>query len=36
MLERFITVASGLDGVVFGRIDRYVEGWLAAATDTVG
>jgi peptidoglycan-N-acetylglucosamine deacetylase len=29
MLERFIDAAAALDGVVFGRLDRYVEGWLA-------
>jgi hypothetical protein len=31
MLEQFIATARGLDGVVFGRLDAYVEGWLAAA-----
>ena len=29
MLERFIDAASSLDGVVFDRLDRYVERWLA-------
>lgn len=29
MLERFIDAAAALDGVVFDRLDRYVEGWLA-------
>jgi peptidoglycan-N-acetylglucosamine deacetylase len=29
MLERFIDTASALEGVVFDRLDRYVEGWLA-------
>lgn len=28
MLERFIDAASALDGVVFDRLDRYVEAWL--------
>ena len=28
MLERFIDEASALDGVVFDRLDRYVERWL--------
>src|SRR4051794_31534526 len=28
MLERFIDAAAALDGVVFDRLDRYVEGWL--------
>ena len=28
MLERFIDAASALDGVVFDRLDRYVERWL--------
>jgi peptidoglycan/xylan/chitin deacetylase (PgdA/CDA1 family) len=28
MLERFVQEARGLDGVVFGRIDQYVERWL--------
>jgi peptidoglycan-N-acetylglucosamine deacetylase len=32
MLERFVDVAAGLDGVVFDRLDRYVEGWLATAS----
>jgi peptidoglycan/xylan/chitin deacetylase (PgdA/CDA1 family) len=29
MLARFIDAAAALDGVVFERLDRYVEGWLA-------
>ena len=29
MLERFIDAASVLDGVVFDRLDRYVERWIA-------
>jgi peptidoglycan/xylan/chitin deacetylase (PgdA/CDA1 family) len=29
MLERFIDAAGALDGVVFDRLDRYVERWLA-------
>lgn len=29
MLERFIEVAKALDGVVFDRLDRYVEAWVA-------
>ncbi|HYL41258.1 MAG TPA: polysaccharide deacetylase [Candidatus Binatus sp.] len=29
MLERFIAEAKDLDGVVFGRLDQYVERWLA-------
>ena len=31
MLERFIDLAAALDGVVFGRLDRYVEAWSARA-----
>jgi peptidoglycan/xylan/chitin deacetylase (PgdA/CDA1 family) len=31
MLERFIDAAAALDGVVFDRLDRYVEGWLASS-----
>ena len=31
MLERFIDAAAALDGVVFDRLDRYVDGWAAAA-----
>ena len=30
MLEQFIGEARSLDGVVFGRLDAYVEAWLAA------
>lgn len=30
MLEQFIATARALDGVVFGRLDAYVEAWLAA------
>ncbi len=30
MLERFITTARELEGVVFDRVDRYVERWRAA------
>ncbi len=30
MLERFIDAAAGLDGVVFDRLDRYVEAWSGA------
>ncbi len=29
MLERFVEVAAGMDGVVFDRLDRYVASWLA-------
>jgi len=29
MLERFIDAAAALDGVVFGRLDAYVEAWSA-------
>jgi hypothetical protein len=29
MLERFIDAAEALDGVVFARLDRYVERWAA-------
>ena len=29
MLERFIEAAAALDGVVFGRLDAYVEAWSA-------
>jgi len=29
MLERFIDAASALDGVVFDRLDRHVEAWIA-------
>jgi hypothetical protein len=32
MLESFIAEARALDGVVFDRLDRYVERW-AASTD---
>jgi peptidoglycan/xylan/chitin deacetylase (PgdA/CDA1 family) len=31
MLERFIDTAAALDGVVFDRVDRYVERWLASS-----
>jgi peptidoglycan/xylan/chitin deacetylase (PgdA/CDA1 family) len=31
MLERFIDAAAALDGVVFGRLDRYVDAWLAGS-----
>jgi peptidoglycan-N-acetylglucosamine deacetylase len=31
MLERFIDAAAALDGVVFERLDRYVERWAATA-----
>ncbi len=31
MLERFVAEAKALDGVVFERLDRVVEGWLAGA-----
>jgi peptidoglycan-N-acetylglucosamine deacetylase len=31
MLERFIDAAAGLDGVVFDRLDRYVEAWTGSA-----
>jgi peptidoglycan/xylan/chitin deacetylase (PgdA/CDA1 family) len=30
MLERFIDAAERLDGVVFDRLDRYVESWLSS------
>jgi peptidoglycan/xylan/chitin deacetylase (PgdA/CDA1 family) len=29
MLERFIDAVEGLDGVVFDRVDRYIEAWSA-------
>ena len=29
MLERFVDAAAALDGVVFGRLDAYVEAWAA-------
>ena len=32
MLRRFIDEAAALDGVVFDRLDRYVEAWAAAGT----
>jgi peptidoglycan/xylan/chitin deacetylase (PgdA/CDA1 family) len=31
MLERFIDAAGALDGVVFGRLDAYVEAWVAGS-----
>jgi hypothetical protein len=31
MLERFIDAAQALDGVRFGRLDHYVDGWLASS-----
>jgi peptidoglycan/xylan/chitin deacetylase (PgdA/CDA1 family) len=31
MLARFIDAAQGLEGVVFDRLDRYVEAWVAQA-----
>lgn len=31
MLERFIDVAAALDGVMFDRLDRYVERWIASS-----
>jgi peptidoglycan/xylan/chitin deacetylase (PgdA/CDA1 family) len=31
MLERFIDAAMALEGVVFDRLDRYVEAWSASA-----
>jgi peptidoglycan/xylan/chitin deacetylase (PgdA/CDA1 family) len=31
MLEAFIAEARGLDGVVFDRLDRYVESWISAS-----
>ena len=31
MLEEFIDMAAALDGVVFDRLDRTVEGWLVRA-----
>jgi peptidoglycan/xylan/chitin deacetylase (PgdA/CDA1 family) len=31
MLERFIDAAAALDGVVFGRLDQYVDAWSAAS-----
>lgn len=31
MLERFIDAAAALDGVVFGRLDAYVEAWVAGS-----
>jgi hypothetical protein len=30
MLERFIDTAASLDGVVFERLDRFVDRWLGA------
>ena len=45
MLEEFIATARRLDGVVFGRLDAYVEAWLgpsdrvasdSAASDAAG
>ncbi len=30
MLEQFIAEAKGLDGVVFDRLDRYLDAWQAA------
>jgi peptidoglycan/xylan/chitin deacetylase (PgdA/CDA1 family) len=32
MLERFIDAAAALEGVVFDRLDRHVDRWLAAGT----
>ena len=32
MLERFLDAATALDGVVFGRLDHYVETWSASAS----
>ncbi|HEY8437012.1 MAG TPA: hypothetical protein VIK65_00240, partial [Candidatus Limnocylindrales bacterium] len=34
MLERFIDTAAALDGVVFQRLDRAVEGWLRGSSGT--
>jgi peptidoglycan-N-acetylglucosamine deacetylase len=31
MLEQFIDAAAALEGVVFGRLDAYVEGWAAGS-----
>jgi peptidoglycan/xylan/chitin deacetylase (PgdA/CDA1 family) len=31
MLEQFIDAATSLDGVVFGRLDRYVERWATSS-----
>jgi peptidoglycan-N-acetylglucosamine deacetylase len=31
MLERFVDVAAGMEGVVFDRLDRYVAAWLATS-----
>jgi peptidoglycan-N-acetylglucosamine deacetylase len=36
MLERFIDAAEALEGVVFGRLDRYVEAWKASQSATLG
>jgi len=36
MLERFIDAAAALDGVVFDRLDRYVEAWAAATGTSPG
>jgi peptidoglycan/xylan/chitin deacetylase (PgdA/CDA1 family) len=36
MLERFIDTAAALDGVVFDRLDRYVEAWVAKAERPAG
>ena len=35
MLERFIDAATGLDGVVFGRLDAYVDAWSVGSTAPV-
>jgi hypothetical protein len=34
MLERFVDAAAALDGVVFDRLDRFVERWLGGASAT--
>jgi hypothetical protein len=31
MLERFLDAAAALDGVVFDRLDHYVERWSASS-----
>jgi peptidoglycan/xylan/chitin deacetylase (PgdA/CDA1 family) len=34
MLERFIDAAAALDGVMFGRLDAYVEAWSVASSSS--
>jgi peptidoglycan/xylan/chitin deacetylase (PgdA/CDA1 family) len=35
MLEQFIVEARSLDGVVFGRLDAYLDGWAGGASDPI-